>query len=202
MEKNKISCIVCGKKDCKDPYLYCRKCMYNNNKIIISIDPGDRYVGVVIFDISSKDIRVYQFDTQSKLCPPILQGLAGTISEYYETYEVIVVVENFINYTHKNNIKGFKENKTSEMIGALRSICSSYGVELVLQTASQAKSWTDDRLLRLRLMNKDGKCFKVNEWTLPRHARDAYRHLIYYTNKNLFKNCINVTKLFEKKEGK
>lgn len=169
--------------------------MKTKHIIIISIDPGERYVGLVLYRVEDKLLITSQYDIQSKTNSSIYNSIETLISVHNEEYEVVVIVENFINYTHKNNIKGFKENKTSEMIGVLRKICADYEVELVLQTASQAKSWNDNRLMKLNLISKEGNGFKVGNWSLPRHTRDAYRHLIYYTNKTLFNNCINYDKL-------
>lgn len=56
-----------------------------------------------------------------------------------------------------------------EIIGALRWMCHSAGVEFVLQTPAEAKSFVPDQRLR-----------DLGMWTPGKedHARDATRHLV------------------------
>lgn len=186
----------------------------SNKKIVVSIDPGDRFVGVY-FHLSHLENWGYiikQYDRKEWNVVDILadirrrtRRLAKMVPFDKENQaKVIVIVEKFLNYNHKVNIKGYTENKTSELIGAIRIEVEhinsfidieEYKIELVMQSASQAKVWTNERLIKLGLFRKEGNKFYLNWDEIPKHTRDAYRHFIYYTNKNWFDKCITKEKL-------
>ncbi len=100
------------------------------------------------------------------------------------------ILEDFINYTHKNHIKGFQHNFTSEMLGWLKQYFINKDINIVLQRASQAKIWTNERLVKLGLMEEVSKKYYINGINIHRHTRDAFRHFVYYANKNWYNNCI------------
>lgn len=166
------------------------------NKMVIGIDPGDRYVGLASWCHGAPSLRT--IDRSELSGPETLNEILGYINAcrtlYGEDKEVVVVMEKFLNYNHKVQIKGYKENETSQLIGSIQALCQYSGYELIMQTASQAKSWNDERLTRLGVLRKLGNGLVVaNNYVdtkTSRHSRDAFRHIIYYLNKTLFDGCI------------
>lgn len=177
-----------------------------NNTLVIAIDPGDKYVGIFSYWINDTiNFTIHQIEITDEFMKSI-QHISNTLDSIIKRFRIscnlnapqhiIAILEDYVNYTHKTSIKGFKKNLTSEMLGWLKQYFSNHCIPYCLQKASQAKSWDNDRLIRLDLMREVNGRYYINNVPIPKHTRDAYRHFIYYTNKNWFNNCINRKKVF------
>lgn len=209
-----------------------KKKLYN---IVIAIDVGESHNGIVIHGSDNTENKISlmawtQFDSKDNKVKNLMQWIDSTCNNflyqwnvqnhYYPLFytedskweslcEVTLIIEKFLNYKHSEEFKTWTENKTSQLIGQLQLLASSKNWKVVMQTAAQAKVWTNDRLVRLGFFtkSKNNKNFLANQidnntirsfkMILP-HTRDAYRHLIYYLNKNMFSNKITYNKLFNK----
>ncbi len=176
--------------------------------LIISIDPGDRYVGIFIRYPDHYDW--YQLDTV-EMCNEhtkpndLLYRYVRQAVLNYDELELknniidkhkIMIIEDYINYKHKETIKAGKTNNTSEMIGYLKQLANDWGFEVVMQRAVQAKSWDNQRLERLGILINNGNKHTFYDGNfIAHHTRDALRHFIYYTNKNYFGNAVSKAKL-------
>jgi hypothetical protein len=101
-------------------------------------------------------------------------------------------VEDFILYQHKASVQSFQQMRTSELIGWITTLPRG-NTKVVMQTASQAKTWTDNRLLKLGFLYKSGNAFySFSGQQVDKHARDAFRHQIYYMNSKIFNGCITL----------
>ncbi len=178
-----------------------------DQRLIISIDPGDRYVGIFVrypfgYEVIQLDTiknRPPDINTKNQLVELYLNSILNMyVTRFYDILhnQPILIVEDYVNYMHKSHIKGGKTNETSEMIGFLKEFAREHHMELVMQRAVQAKAWTNERLERLGILTTKGNTmyFLTGE-VIYRHTRDALRHFIYYTNKNYFDNAISKTKL-------
>lgn len=161
----------------------------------IAIDPGDKHIGLVIYE--NGKIILAQFDSAYNYTN--ISMITEFLDEYINKQKIYtVIIENYINYTYKANIKGYKTNDTSEVIGQLKQFFQMYypNFKLVFQNASSAKIWDDQRLVRLEILTKKGNKLLLNGEVIKRHTRDALRHLIYYMNKNDFGHTINRKKFY------
>lgn len=174
-----------------------------NNTLLISIDPGDKYVGIFIYAPNKCAFL------QLELKPNMLENMSYVMETLDKIREdnkdctnKILLVENFINYIHKQSITCYNENKTSQMIGYLKQYAVRYNLEYKTQNASEAKYWSNDRLIRLGLIQeKNGRFYLFNK-AIPKHTRDAYRHFICYVNKHWFNNRITKEKVYGGNYGK
>lgn len=161
------------------------KYLVDANTTVIAIDPGDKYMGIVAYN--ERLFYTNQLTTTGDYV-----AILETIQEAIKTKQVIIVIEDFLKYGHKAHIKHYTQNTTSQMIGVIELWAQLNNYQLVKQRASQAKIWTDNRLIKLGLLyatNQNRYIF--NKYELPRHTRDAYRHLIYFLNKHKFNGCIS-----------
>lgn len=126
--------------------------------MILSIDPGLK-TGVV-----AGTLRVWQ---QWELdFPDIYTWLDEHIGD--RKFDV-VVIENFLISAQTG--KKSQAPWSLKIIGAVEHMCIKYGVDLVLQTPSEAKNFiTNDK------MRKYGMWITGGEG----HARDAMRHFLLY----------------------
>lgn len=154
--------------------------------IITSIDPGDRYVGICVYNIDEKKIFITQIDLETTTKQSIIDYISGFLKPNDK-----IIIENFINYNHKVQIKGYKPNPTSELIGVLEYWANGNNIEVIKQNATSAKIWDNKRLIRLGLLNEVGNKYYIKNVFIPKHTRDAYRHLIYYVNKTFFNGYIS-----------
>lgn len=128
---------------------------------IVSLDPGGT-TGVAIMD-NDGSIRHHQIgpDKHHKTLWLFLINMAPDV----------LVCEQF-NYQRRELDKGVSLVLVSkEYIGIAELYTQTYECQLVMQNASEAKDFCDDR--------------KMEKWGLDlphkeRHAKDAYRHMIYY----------------------
>lgn len=161
----------------------------------IAIDPGDRHIGLVLYE--NGKIVLMQFDSLENYTN--IKMITNFLDEYINKQKIYtVIIENYINYSTKVNIKGYKKNDTSEVIGQLKQYFQMYWpkFKLVFQNASSAKIWDDQRLVRLGILEIKGNKFLLNGEVIKRHTRDALRHLIHYMNRNDFNQQINKRKFF------
>ena len=166
---------------------------------ILAIDPGEKNVGIMF---SSQAI---QFERELNLSFTVFISLVISNLDVLiqkaviANAKIILIIEDFILYKHKADVQSFAQMQTSEMIGSIISHYSNYNypIEIVKQNASQAKVWDNDRLLRLGFFTKKGNNYMFANNEIKKHTRDAFRHLIYYTNKNYFNKCITLSKLEE-----
>lgn len=179
------------------------------HQLIVSIDTGECFVGIFTYYRNFYDKPCYtihqlavqgdlsnRFKQVALLLKRIIDDYAYEMMLQSQQIDVQVIIEDFINYTHKQHIKGFKQNLTSEMNGWLKQWVSENGFKWTTQTASQAKIFTNERLIKLNLLQEVNKKFYLNGNPIPKHTRDAYRHFIYYTNKHWFNKCITFEKVF------
>lgn len=168
------------------------------NTIVICIDVGDKYVGVVgyyNYELCYTNQLIHTGDYIQ-----LLEPINEFISLCKAKTKCIVVVEDFLKYGHKANIKHYTANHTSQMIGVIELWTQMNDYVLVKQKASQAKVWNDKRLMYLNLLFQTTQHrFIIDKYFLPRHTRDAYRHLIYFLNKHLFNGFIDNKKFKIKK---
>lgn len=127
---------------------------------IVSLDPGGT-TGVVVLE--DGEMRHHQIgpDKHHKTLWLFLQTVAPSV----------LVCEQF-NYQRRDLDKGVSLVLISkEYIGIAELYCQTFECELVMQNSSEALGFCDDK--------------KMEKWGLElshkeRHAKDAYRHMIYY----------------------
>lgn len=167
---------------------------------LISIDPGERYTGIMICTTP------LQLDKHKIISEKVENNVKNYRDEIIKVIEdsiimarnlldlsTVLIIEDFILYQHKAAVQSFERMRTSELIGSIKLYFSNFkGVTIVIQTASQAKTWTDDRLVRLGILNeKNGRFYSpTTSLIVRRHTRDALRHMVYWLNKNKFDKCI------------
>ena len=179
------------------------------NEIIITIDTGERFVG--IFAYLKTPLQVYskveQLDLANKTQQDMITILINTLNDIIDIFKkhtkidkTTIIVEDFINYNHKVNIKGYKSNPVNEMNGWIIQYCLNNNYEFGKQRAVQAKIFDNERLERLGFFKKQGKeYYLITDRQLvfiPKHTRDAFRHFIYYTNKTWFDKQITWEKVW------
>lgn len=167
------------------------------NETIVCIDIGEKYNGLVIYDMYNVTPHWVVSDEHNSLSAV---NEIDKIITPYKFKKITFVVEDFVKYGHKPQLLNYKNNITSELLGAIKLYCSMNNIDLVLQKAVQAKIFKDDRLIKLNFLIKNKNNYQINTpygvWNVNRHIRDAFRHLIYYTNKNIFNGCISYNKLY------
>lgn len=129
--------------------------------MILAIDPG-LATGVMYGTVDNYEHNIISF-------PEIYSYLDNLISSV--KFDV-VVVENFLisNQTSKKT----QATWSLRIIGAVEYICFREGVEMVLQTPSEAKNFITDKRLR-----------EFNMWFKGEgHDRDAARHFLLWYFKN------------------
>lgn len=107
-------------------------------------------------------------------------------------YEVIVVIEEYINYSYNMAAVGFNKNRTSELIGKIKFALN--GVNVIEQKTSTIKTkYGNKTLIELGILEKDGrsyvmtKDFSSKKVSFSRHVRDALRHyLLFRDSKGMF----------------
>lgn len=101
----------------------------------------------------------------------------------------ILIIEDFVNYEAKQYAFKFKNNATSETIGAIKSIAFEFNIPFIMQKASEVKTrWSDKVLLTYNILNKVKKDYYLlnskQETSLTKHERDAIRHAYHFYKKN------------------
>lgn len=173
----------------------------NKDLLIIAIDPGDAHVGIYIWwrvvGIPIYDYAQYERTKNLSNDLAYLEGLITKTSLLVEEgTEKVLIIEKYLNYASSAGIKSFKNNPTSELIGVLQLAGTKENFKIVMQSASQAKNWTNKRLNRLGLINFCGTKHCVEGKYIPHHTLDAYRHFIYYFNKSHCEGKITKEKVY------
>ena len=161
-------------------------------QLIVSIDPGAKYTGMVIH-CSPGTIKLEHYAGFQNYADAILQqidyGFDAHRSVDEDEVERVVIIEDFILYKHKADVQSFQQMKTSELVGIIEKHCLTKGYKVVRQRAAQAKIWTNKRIKYLNLLEMP---FIAPKSPKPdRHGMDAYRHFLYYLNKEQFKGFIS-----------
>jgi len=174
-----------------------------SEECIIAIDPGDKNVGIIT-NFVPMQLSIQPNQSSQNFIESITDKIELVVDLAISLEQnVIVIIEDFKLYRNKAEAQSWSQLKTSQMIGALMLSLGSKKIQIILQQASQAKVWNDERLLRLGFIKKEGNKFYWNLNTpydtkpLKKHTRDAVRHLIYYTNKKYFEGFITPYKLKE-----
>lgn len=177
--------------------------------IIIAIDPGDKHTGIAY--TRTKLLGTDQIDLKDNNRTQYINEILDWLKYVFEPSwpgeaPILVIVEAFTLYPFKAQAQSFSEMETSQLIGAIKNICAQYpNVTCIEQNAAKAKIWSNERLTRLGFFVKTNHIEVVEEITphgitktapIKHHARDAFRHLIYWLNKNKFDNMITLDKVF------
>jgi hypothetical protein len=128
--------------------------------LIVALDPGGT-TGVATYESANQTWERLQLERDHH------EQLYDLLVDWEPD---VIVCERFL-YQRREINKGVSLRLDSvEYIGVTRLYCKEHNVELVMQTASQAKGlWTDIKLK------------KVGLWIPGKvHAMDATRHLLYY----------------------
>jgi hypothetical protein len=147
--------------------------MDRNDSILVSLDPGET-TGVAIKypePGSSFNIHLSQLETKD-----VVQGYKAIkeIIPKQTSFPVVLICEDYRVYKHKTESHAWSSVHTVQLIGAIKVLANELEIREPFQhwqMASQAKGFVDDTKLRKWDMYEPGM----------RHARDAERHLLYFS---------------------
>lgn len=129
---------------------------------VLAVDPG-KTTGIAVWNSGTFSAWAEEYELA-------LDFVASYIRDDYRPD--VVVIEDFVitQRTTKMGTANWRRGQELEFIGVARWWCKTTGVEFVLQTPSQAKSFSTDQKL------------KTYGWWSKGvdHPRDATRHLMLY----------------------
>ena len=147
--------------------------------MLLCFDPGETRkapgVGWASFDLPSGDMVDF-----GQILNEDLVDLLRTIQP------TLVICENYKNRPWKRGASNFSENKTSQVIGAIRMWCELYDVPMVMQEPDNKDMgimWSGTRVPKNHALS---------------HQVDAYGHGVFY----IVKNGIKPVSAYHKREVK
>lgn len=102
-----------------------------------------------------------------------------------------VVLEKFQLYPQLAKHQYWSEFETSQLIGVITVTCYELDIPLYKQSASEAKRWTNDKLVDHGVIDKKGKSFYWRQQLLNKtqgHELDAIRHSVQFLSKHTRKS--------------
>lgn len=135
--------------------------------IVLGIDPGDIHVGVALWDGD-------QMETTELNPNSVLAWLSQELALWDRSrVEYQIVMEDFVLYPGQDKRKAWTRMKTSELIGAIKYLCSMHNHRPVMQGADIKKPTR--RQLRPRGIRLVGK---------NTHEKDAELHAYRWLLRN------------------
>lgn len=135
----------------------------------ISIDPGDKYVGIARWE---KDVLMYCYQLDPTSLVDLLS--VGLTSGYKH-----VVCESFELYPWMAASLSGNQFLTPQLIGVIKYLCGVHNVSLTLQRASEGKRiYKMEPYVHWRA--KEWKIFTGLDRVPSTHVKDAIVHGLYY----------------------
>ena len=157
--------------------------------LIIALDPSGNFTegkGTTGWCVSNGDFifaagQVYaaEYRSQMEYWEAVLDIIRKNIQR--ESKSLTVVCEDYRLYASASEAQINSNLETPQLIGVIKFFCHTYGIPIVMQMASEVKNrWSNEVLLELGKIQKDGRAYRIGSIPLSNHSLDAVRHCLHY----------------------